>query len=126
MVAQRAGRREEKARLLEMIGSLEPAAKASLARLADWTAQFVNYSIINPMAPNSKWADGSASVELLKNLGMIGTSGDATSGTSWPKNREVGEAVGEFFYGAMTNPFRDNDILLPVGFGEDSENFSSN
>ena len=60
-------------------------------------------------------------MQSLKEIGIIGTSGDATSGTSWLKNRGVGEAVGEFFYGATTNPFRDNDILLPVGFDEDED-----
>jgi hypothetical protein len=121
VVAKRSHRSEKKARLHEVIGALEPAAKDSLKRLAAWTAQFVNFALINPMAPNSEWADGPASVQSLKELGIIGTSGVATSGTSWLKNRDVGEAVGEFFYGAMTNPFRDNDILLPVGFDEDDD-----
>jgi hypothetical protein len=118
VVAQRLGRSEEKARLLGVIGALAPAAKESLQRLAAWTAQFVNLSLINPMAPNSEWADGPHSVQSLKASGIIGTSGDATSGSSWLRNRDVGEAVGEFFYGGMTNPFRDSAILLPVGFDE--------
>jgi hypothetical protein len=121
LVAQRSGRREEKARLLEVICALEPLAKESLQRLAAWTARFVNVVIINPMAPNSEWADGPASVQSLKERGLIGTSGDATSGSSWLKNRDVGEAVGEFFYGATTNPFRENHILLPVGFDADND-----
>lgn len=118
VVAQRSRRSEEKARLLGVIDTLEPAAKESLQRLAAWTARFVNLALINPMAPNSEWADGPASVRSLKERGIIGTSGDATSGTSWLKNRDVGEAVGEFFYGAMTNPLRDSNILLPAGFDE--------
>ena len=73
------------------------------------------------MALNSDWADGPASVQSLKDPGIIGTSGDATSGNSWLKNRDMGEAVGEFFYGAMTTPFRDNEILLPVGFYADND-----
>ena len=81
--------------------------------------------MINPKAPNSDWAEGPTSVQSLKDLGIIATSGDATSGKSWLKNRDVGEAVGEFFYGSMTNPFRDNEILLPVGFEENSEGPSS-
>ncbi len=121
VVAQSAGRSEEKARLLEVIGALEPGTKESLQRLAAWTAQFVNFALINPMAPNSEWAAGPASVLSLKECGIIGTSGDATSGASWLKNRDVGEAVGEFFYGAMTNPFHDAHILLPVGFNEDND-----
>ncbi len=121
VVAERSGRSEEKARLLGVIGALDPAAKESLEKLAAWTARFINFALINPMAPNSEWADGPASVQLLKELGIIGTSGDATSGTSWLRNRDVGEAVGELFYGAMTNPFRDNEILLPVGFDEDND-----
>jgi len=107
--------------LLGVIGTLDPASKDSLRRLADWTARFLNFALINPMAPNSEWADGPASVQSLKDHGIIGTSGDATSGTSWLKNRDVGETVGEFFYGAMTNPFRDNEILLPVGFDDDND-----
>ncbi len=121
VVAQRSGRSEEKARLLGVIGALDPAAKESLQRLAGWTARLLNFTLINPMAPNCEWADGPASVQSLKDLGIIGTSGNATSGTSWLKNRDVGEAVGDFFYGAMTNPFRDNEILLPVGFDEDDD-----
>jgi hypothetical protein len=120
VVASRSGRSAEKARLLEVIGALEPAAKESLQRLA-WTAQFVNFALINPMAPNSEWAGGPASVLSLKDRGIIGTSGDATSGASWLKNRDVGEAVGELFYGAMTNPFLDTHILLPAGFNEDDD-----
>src|SRR5262249_46959434 len=121
VVAERSRRSEEKARLHEVIGALEPAVMDSLKRLAAWTAQFVGFALINPMAPNSEWADGPASVQALKDLGIIRTSGDATSGTSWLKNRDVGQAVGEFFYGATTNPFRDSDILLPVGFDEDND-----
>jgi hypothetical protein len=118
VVTQRSGRSEEKARLLEVIGTLDPASKHSLQRLAHWTARFLNFAVINPMAPNSEWADGPASVQSLNDHGIIGTSGDAMSGHSWLKNRDVGETVGEFFYGAMTNPFRDNEILLPVGFDD--------
>lgn len=121
VVAERSGRSEEKARLLGVIGALDPAPKESLHKLAAWTARFINLALINPMAPNSEWADGPASVHLLKELGIIGTSGDATSGNSWLRNRDVGEAVGEFIYGAMTNPFRDNEILLPRGFDEDED-----
>ena len=121
LVAKRAGRNEKKARLLGVIGSLDRAAKESLQRLAAGTAQFINYTVINPPTMNSKWADEPAIVQTLKDLGIIGTSGDATSGNSWLKNRDVGEAVGEFFYGAMTNPFRNNEILLPVGFDNDRD-----
>jgi hypothetical protein len=121
VVAQRSSRSEEKARLLGVIGALEPPAKESLQRLVAWTVRFVNLAIINPMAPNSEWADGPASVQSLKERRIIGTSGDATSDSSWLKNRDVGEAVGEFFYGAPTNPLRDSDILLPVGFDEDND-----
>jgi hypothetical protein len=121
VVARRAGRSEEKARLLGVIGALEPDSKQSLQRLVAWTVRFVNLTVINPMAPNPEWATGPASVQILKDFGIIGTSGDATSGKSWLKNRDVGEAVGEFFYGSMTNPFRDNEILLPVGFDKDGD-----
>jgi hypothetical protein len=124
MVAERAGRSEEKVRLLGVIGTLDPAVKDSLQRLAAWTAQFVDLALINPMARNSEWADGPVSVKSLKAVGVIATSGDAASGTSWLKNRDVGEAVGEFFYGAMTNPFRDSAILLPVGFEYEEDDAS--
>jgi len=49
--------------LLGVIGTLDPASKDSLRRLADWTARFLNFALINPMAPNSEWADGPASVQ---------------------------------------------------------------
>jgi hypothetical protein len=119
VVAQRSAKSEKKGRLIEAIGALDSAAKDSLKRLAAWTAQFIDFALINPMAPNSQWADEPTSVRALKELGIIGTSGDVTSGTSWLKNRDVGEAVGEFFYGPMTNPFLDSEILLPAGFEED-------
>jgi hypothetical protein len=121
IVAQRSGRSEEKARLLGVIGALDPASKDSLRRLTDWTARFLNFALINPTAPNCEWADGPASVQSLKDHGIIGTSGDALSGTAWLKNRDVGETVGEFFYGAITNPFRDNEILRPVSFDADND-----
>jgi hypothetical protein len=121
IVAQRSGRSEEKARLLGVIDTLDKASKDSLQRLMDWTARLLNFAVINPMAPNSEWADGPASVQSLKDHGIIGTSGDPLSGTAWLKNRDVGETVGEFFYGAMTNPFRDNEILLPVGFDDGND-----
>jgi hypothetical protein len=41
-------------------------------------------------------------------------------GASWIKNREVGEVVGEFFFGAENNPFRGNDILLPKNWDDTS------
>jgi len=118
LVTERSSRRNERARLLGVIEALEPSTKESLKKLAAWTARFLNFTLINPMAPNSAWADGPDSVLALKTLEIIGTSGDAGSGESWLKNRDVGDAVGEFFYGAATNPFRDNEILLPAGFEE--------
>jgi len=121
LVAKRSTRSDEKARLLRVIGALDPATKDSLKKLATWTARFIGMTLINPMAANRRWAVGPESVRSLKELGIIGTSGDPTSGTSWLKNRDVGEAVGEFFFGATANPFRDNEILLPVGFDEEND-----
>jgi len=123
LVALRSGKSEERARLLGVIEALEPMTKDSLKKLTAWTARFITFAVINPMAPNSEWADGPASVRSLKDLGLIGTSSDLTSGKSWLRNRDVGEAIGEFFYGAIASPFRENEILLPAGFEEDEHDF---
>jgi hypothetical protein len=52
-------------------------------------------------------------VRLLLEKGLIGGEGKGMEGKSWLKNRLVGEVVGEYFFGAAQNPFRDNELLLP-------------
>ena len=49
---------------------------------------------------------------------MIGRDGDGLEGHAWLKHREVGEAVGEFFFGAEKNPFRGNEVLLPKNWDD--------
>jgi hypothetical protein len=45
---------------------------------------------------------------------LIGSEDEGLEGgSSWLKNRDIGEIVGEFFFGAYNNPFRGNEILLP-------------
>src|SRR5262245_27268123 len=45
--------------------------------------------------------------------GLIEGDTGSMDGESWIKNREVGEIVGEFFFGTSQNPLRDNTVLPP-------------
>jgi len=49
---------------------------------------------------------------------LIGRDGEGLEGHAWLKNREIGEAVGEFFFGAGKNPFWGNELLLPKNWDE--------
>jgi hypothetical protein len=109
---------EEKARIHDVIRNLANNIRESLRKLTSWTRPFLGMAIINPFAPNKEWADEEATVIALRDSGLIGTTDPAITGASWLKNREVGEAVGEFFFGAAANPFRGNDLLLPKGWDE--------
>ena len=113
LAVKRARRAEEKSRLLEVIKGLSPAARESLERLTKWTAKFVGYAIIGPMAPNREWAVDEASIQSLLSAGLIDGASQSLEGTSWIKNREIGDAIGEFFYGADQNLLRDSTILPP-------------
>ncbi|MGD0626432.1 MAG: hypothetical protein ABSB32_17150, partial [Thermodesulfobacteriota bacterium] len=106
----------EKERLLKTISELPENVKDSLRKLVYWTARFLGYSIVNPYAPNGEWADSPETVAILKKTGIIGGEGNDLDGSSWLKNREIGEIVGEFVYGAEKNPFRGNVLLLPRGW----------
>lgn len=103
----------EKEQLLANIKGLPENAAKALEKLTRWTARFLNSSVINPYAPNEEWADGAGTVRLLLEKCLIGGEGKGMEGTSWLKNRLVGEVVGEYFFGAAQNPFRDNELLLP-------------
>lgn len=109
----RAKRAEEKSRLLEVIKGLPPAAQESLERLAKWTAKFVGFAIVGPMAPNREWAIDEASILSLSSAGLIDGNAQSQEGTSWIKNREIGDAIGEFFFGADQNPLRESSVLPP-------------
>jgi hypothetical protein len=106
-------KRENRERLLKDITALPSKAKGSLTALVTWTAQFLGYAVINPHAPNREWADSPESVELLRKTGIIDGKGVDMEGSSWLKNREIGEVAGEFVFGQKENPFRGNEILLP-------------
>lgn len=106
----------EKHRLLEIIEGLGPNVQDSLARLARWTAQFLPFAVVNPYAPNKDWADSNETVNILKNVEIIDGEGEGLAGSSWLKDREVGEAVGEFVFGIEVNPFRGNELLLPKDY----------
>ena len=69
------------------------------------------------MAPNKDCADQAESVRELLDAKLIGCHGEGLQGTSWLKNREVGEIVGEFFSGEV-NPFRGSDLLLPKNWND--------
>ncbi len=106
-------RLEEKERLLKTISELPQNVQESLRKLTHWTARFLGATIINPHAPNKDWADSSQTVSALLELGIVGGDGEDLEGFSWLKDREIGEVVGEFVFGAGKNPFRDNELLLP-------------
>ena len=115
LLQSRKQRLADKNRLLQIIEALSPNAQESLARLARWTARFLPFAVINPYAPNKEWADSNETVSILKESGIIDGTGADLEGSSWLKDREVGEAVGEFVFGIEENPFRDNELLLPKG-----------
>ena len=103
----------EKERFLLVIKQLPANVAKALEKLTRWTAAFLGFSVVNPLAPNKKWADKAKTVTLLLEKGLIGGEGKGMQGNSWLKNRFVGEVVGEYFFGAAKNPFRDNELLLP-------------
>jgi hypothetical protein len=103
----------EKERLLAAIAALPLNVRDSLQKLTYWIACFVGWSIINPHAPNKEWADSAATVADLVNAGLVKSDATGLDGSSWLRNREVGEIVGEFFFGVRDNPFRGNELLLP-------------
>jgi hypothetical protein len=49
---------------------------------------------------------------------LVGRDGEGLEGHAWLKNREVGKAIGEFFFGAEKNPFRGNELLLPKNWDD--------
>ena len=103
----------EKQRLLGVLQGLPENVRDSLKKLTTWTARYLGYAVINPMAPNNDWADQAETISMLVDAELIGCKGEGLQGTSWLKNREVGEIVGELFFGSATNPFRGNGLLLP-------------
>jgi hypothetical protein len=113
LVKARAAEAAEKERLLLVIKQLPQNVRKALEKLTHWSGRFLGYSVINPLAPNKKWADRVRTVELLLEKGLIGGEGKGLQGKSWLKDRFVGEVVGEYFFGASQNPFRDNELLLP-------------
>jgi hypothetical protein len=109
----RAAQTREKARLVEVIKGLPEGPRESLERLTRWTAKFVGLAIIGPMAPNREWALDEASIQNLTVAGLIDGDSLSMDGKSWIKHREVGEIVGEFFFGVGQNPLRENTLLTP-------------
>ena len=115
LAAQRARLLAEKSGLLGTLKDLPEAAQRSLESLTRWTAQFVGYALVGPMAPNRTWALDEESVRILRAAELIGSDDTSMDGSSWLLNREVGEAAGEFFYGVDTNPLKGSTILEPKG-----------
>lgn len=103
----------EKQRLMDVIRGLSPNVRQCLKVLTEWTAQFLDLAVINPLAPNKSWADSPETIDILQQTGVIDRDGVGFDGHAWLKSREVGEAVGEFFFGTEGNLFRGNEILLP-------------
>jgi hypothetical protein len=103
----------EKERLLKVMAELPDNVQDSLRKLAQWTEPLLGAAILNPHAPNKDWADNARTVKTLLEVELIGTEGRGLKGSSWLKSRAVGEAVGEFVFGVVANPFRGNELLLP-------------
>lgn len=103
----------EKERLMKIITGLPNNVQASLSNLVYWTARFLGAAVINPHAPNIEWADSPETVVILKEAEIIAGEGDGSTGSSWLKDREIGEIVGEFVFGVAENPLRSNELLLP-------------
>jgi hypothetical protein len=96
----RIAERAEKERLLDVMAALPANVQASLRKLTQWTAGFAGTAIINAHAPNKGSADSPETVAALVQAGLIACEG-----------------VGlEFAFGAATNPFRGNEILLPRAY----------
>jgi len=113
IIQARKGRLSDKNRLLQTVEGLQPNVQESLERLTRWTCRFVGFALVNPHAPNRDWADSAETVNILKNVGIIDGTGDGLDGSSWLKDRDVGEAAGEFVFGTEENPLRGNELLLP-------------
>ena len=65
-------------------------------------------AINRPMAPNEEWALDDAAIRVLREAGLIDGGEDQTmKGRSWIKNRAIGDAIGELFYGPDKNPFKN-------------------
>ena len=103
----------EKDRLVKVISELPGNVQDSPKRLVNWTARFLGVAVINPHAPNREWADSSETVAILMGTGVIAGEGNGLEGSSWLKDREIGEIAGEFVFGVAKNPFRGNELLLP-------------
>jgi hypothetical protein len=108
----------EKQRLIEAVSRLAPTVRECLRKLTLWTAQFLGFTVINPLAPNKDWADSPETIDALRQAGLVSRDGEGLEGHAWLKNREVGEAIGEFFFGAEKNPFWGNKLLLPKNWDD--------
>ena len=118
MVSARKAESAEKERLLAVIRGLPQSAQKDLLTLVQWTARFLGWSVINPLAPNREWTDRAETVAILLDAGLIGCREKSLQGVSWLKSRDVGEAAGEFFFGSEKNPFRGNELLLPKNWDD--------
>ncbi len=116
-----AERRKQKDDLVGLINSLPQKTQDSLRKLTEWTRQWLGFAVINPMAPNKLWAEDAETVEVLRDAGLIRVvHGAGSDGSASLKNRQVGEAVGEFLFGAAANPFRESEILMPEELEDNS------
>jgi hypothetical protein len=110
---ERQKREAMKCSIMADIAQLSDEAKTSLKRLADWTLKFDGLALIGPQANDTEWATDALAASELRDSGLVGR--DTARGTSWIKDRLVGEVIGEHFYGSEHNPFRDCTVLPPEG-----------
>lgn len=99
--------------VFQTIGRFQEDVRESLKELVHRTAKFIGYSVLNPHFSNKDWAASGDVVQTLFDAGIIGGDTEFTLGSSWIKDRVVGEIVGEYFFGRAQNPFRGNELLLP-------------
>lgn len=113
LVVARKAEFAEKKRLLAVVANLPERTRKDLEQLVQWTARFLGASMMNPLAPNREWASDVNTPSILLEAGLIGSEGEGIQRVSWLKNRNIGDAVGEYFFGVAKNPFRGNELLLP-------------
>ena len=118
LAADRARQVAARAALLATVQGLPETVRKSLERLTRWTARFVHLAVVGPMAPNRDWALDEESIVTLSKAGLIGGEGTSMDGKSWLLDREVGEVVGEFFFGVGQNPFKASTVLMPKSSGK--------
>lgn len=116
LTRQDAEAKAEREQIAQLVEQLDVDQREALERLVRWTAQFIGTNLIGPWAPNRDWVDSPTIVESLKDLGLIKCNNTSLDGQSQIADREIGEALGQVFFGPERNPFRGAEVLMPRDF----------